>query len=74
MGETVEVAGGRVDKFLGDGIMALFGVDREPEAACRRRSPRPRRWRSRSSGSTSSWRTTSGSPASGPHSSAAICW
>jgi adenylate cyclase len=35
MGEAIERAGGRVDKFLGDGIMALFGVDLEPEAACR---------------------------------------
>ena len=35
MGEAVAAEGGRVDKFLGDGIMALFGVEREPEAACR---------------------------------------
>lgn len=35
MGRAVEAAGGRVDKFIGDGIMALFGVDREGDAACR---------------------------------------
>jgi adenylate cyclase len=35
MGETVEAEGGRVDKFLGDGVMAPFGVDQGPETACR---------------------------------------
>lgn len=31
MGEAVDTAGGRVDKFIGDGIMALFGIDTPPE-------------------------------------------
>lgn len=33
MGATIEAAGGRVDKFLGDGIMAWFGLETEPEGA-----------------------------------------
>ena len=35
MGHAVEAAGGRVDKFIGDGVMALFGLDRGVEAGCR---------------------------------------
>jgi adenylate cyclase len=33
MGEAVIDAGGRVDKFIGDGVMALFGVGGRPEDA-----------------------------------------
>jgi adenylate cyclase len=35
MGEAVTAAGGRIDKFLGDGVMALFGVEQAPAGACR---------------------------------------
>ncbi len=35
VGEAVAEAGGRVDKFLGDGAMALFGFETGPEEACR---------------------------------------
>ena len=32
---AVEDAGGRPNQFVGDGVLALFGLDRDPEAACR---------------------------------------
>jgi adenylate cyclase len=35
MGHAVEAAGGRIDKFIGDGVMALFGLDSGLEAGCR---------------------------------------
>ena len=35
MGHAVESAGGRVDKFIGDGVMALFGLEVEPAVASR---------------------------------------
>ena len=35
MGEAISGADGRVDKFIGDGVMALFGLEGSPEEACR---------------------------------------
>ena len=34
MGRAIESAGGRVDKFIGDGVMALFGIESGTPVGC----------------------------------------
>lgn len=35
VGQAVEQAGGHIDKFIGDGVMALFGLDTGSDTGCR---------------------------------------
>jgi adenylate cyclase len=35
VGEPISAAGGMIDKFVGDGVMALFGVDSNAQTGCR---------------------------------------
>lgn len=36
VGSAIEAAGGRIDKFVGDGVMAVFGVAKPIDDGCRR--------------------------------------
>ncbi len=54
MGQAVEAHDGRVDKFIGDGIMALFGIDTDTQEACRHALAAARAWRPRSNSSMTS--------------------
>ena len=35
MGKAIVDSGGKIDKFIGDGIMALFGIDGDAKTGCR---------------------------------------
>src|SRR5262249_44161618 len=58
-GHAVEATGGRIDKFIGDGVMALFGLDPGAEAAAAGRAPPRGNCRKGGRPSTARWPTTS---------------
>ena len=41
--QAVIAAGGQPNQFVGDGVLALFGLDVDPPTACRQ-ALAPRRW------------------------------
>ena len=47
MGEAIEQHGGRIDKFMGDGVMALFGLEQDPALGARQALAAAREMQSR---------------------------